>query len=76
MVQVEQKIWVAEKIFEHEYQYYYGDKKNELVSFTYYNFKKDRESTQIKVTYEYALALARSRSRDGRYKNFEYFIGL
>ena len=64
MRQVEAKTFVSEEILLHEYDYMYGDKKDQKVNTKYEAFD-----------YQHALCLARERRNDGRYKNFEYIIG-
>ena len=76
MIEIEKRIYVSEDLFKNEYSYTYGENKDKLVNFVYYNWKKDRESRPIEWTYNDALSLARSRARDGRYKNYEFLITL
>ena len=46
-----------------------------LVDFTYFNFKKDRESVKKQLfTFEQAIALAERRRDDKRYKNYKFII--
>nr|DAU38282.1 MAG TPA: hypothetical protein [Caudoviricetes sp.] len=71
--EIERNIYVTKEILLHEYAYYYGDRKDEIVEFVYYNIKRDRESVK-EFTYKEALDLARQRRADGRYKNYEYWI--
>lgn len=74
MNEIERRIFVSEKILLNEYEYVYGNRKNNMVKFSYYNFVKDRENIGIRMRYNDALALARGRANDKRYKNFEFFI--
>ena len=75
--EIERNIYVSEDIALHEYQYVYGEKKDNKVWFTYYNFKKDEEGKTIEYkNYSAALTLARKRAGDGRYKNYEYWIEI
>lgn len=73
--ELERRIYVSDEIVLHEYDYVYGDKKNNKVWFTYYNFKKDKEGKTIEFeNYTEALSVARRRANDKRYKNYEYWI--
>ena len=54
----------------------FGDRKDELVSFRYYNVLDDRYSRPIKLTYHDALELGLQRAKDMRYKNYEFYIDL
>lgn len=74
MKQVMLKVFISDEIFRNEYDYLYGSKAEQEVSFTYHNVKKDKEGKSINMTYKKALDFAYYRSRDGRYKNFEYLI--
>ena len=73
MHQIALKIQISDELFKNEYRYFYGELKNELVTFTYMNAKTGKE-TEKKMTYRRALNLAHDRARDGRYKNYEYII--
>lgn len=76
MRQVEAKTFVSEEILLHEYDYMYGDKKDQKVDFTFINTRTGKENTKQAVfNYRHALNLARERRNDGRYKNYEYAIG-
>ena len=75
MKEIEKRIFVTEDILLNEWHYLYGDKKDVLLDFVYYNFKKDKETNIGKRTYVENLELARSRRSDGRYKNYEFLIG-
>lgn len=76
MRQVEAKTFVSEEILLHEYDYMYGDKKDQKVDFTFINTRTGKENTKQAVfNYRHALNLARERRNDGRYKNYEYEIG-
>ena len=70
--ELERRIYATKEILLCEYEYYYGNRKDETVEFVYYNTKSDRTFVK-EFTYKLALSLARSRSRDGRYKNFEFW---
>ena len=75
--EIERNIYVSEDIALHEYQYVYGEKKDNKVWFTYYNFKKHEEGKTIEYeNYSKALAFARYRANDGRYKNYEFWIDI
>lgn len=76
MKQIEEKTFVSEEIFANEYDYTFGEKKNEKVDFTFINVVTAKEITKHAIfTYRQALNLARERRNDGRYKNYEYVIG-
>lgn len=75
MKQVETKIYVSEEILLHEYDYMYGDKKDQKVNFTFVNKRTGKENTKhTAFNYRHALDLARERQNDKRYKNYEYVI--
>ncbi len=74
MNEIEKRIFVSEKILLNEYEYVYGNRKNNMVKFSYYNFVHDRENIGTRMRYNKALALARERAKDERYKNYEFFI--
>lgn len=76
MVEIERRIYISNELLRNEYSYTYGENKDKLVNFVYYNWKKDRDSRPIERTYNDALSLARSRAGDGRYKNYEFLITL
>ena len=40
--EIERRIFVEEELLNNEYSFFYGEDKNTEVSFTYYNFCKDR----------------------------------
>ena len=76
MRQIEAKTFVSEEILLHEYDYMYGNKKDQKVDFTFINTRTGKENTKQAVfNYRHALNLARERRNDGRYKNYEYAIG-
>lgn len=76
MRQIEAKTFLSEEILLHEYDYMYGDKKDQKVDFTFINTRTGKENTKQAVfNYRHALNLARERRNDGRYKNYEYAIG-
>lgn len=54
----------------------FGDRKDELVSFRYYNVLDDRYSRPINLTYHDALELGLQRAKDMRYRNYEFYIDL
>ena len=75
MKQIETRIFVSDDILLHEYDYMYGDKKDQKVNFTFINTRTGKENTKYGVFYyRHALCLARERRNDGRYKNYEYAI--
>ena len=74
MKEIERRIFVNEKILLNEYEYVYGNRKNIMVRFSYYNVVRGRENIGRQMRYNDALALARNRARDKRYKNYEFFI--
>lgn len=69
-------VFIDQEIFKDEYSYYFGEKKSVKVRFFYYNFKKDRYKEVPGMDYKEALDLALMRGRDGRYKNYEFYIQL
>lgn len=70
-------VYVSKDIFPaSEYDLEFGDRKDELVSFRYYNVLDDRYSRPINLTYHDALELGLQRAKDMRYKNFEFYIDL
>lgn len=74
MHQLEKAIYVDGFIIAHEYDLLYGSKKDDVVGFSYYNTKKDKEYATKPMTYSRAINLARDRRGDGRYRNYEYYI--
>lgn len=74
MFLVETRIWLSHDVFYNEWHYLYGERVGDLVTFTYHNIKTGKETTR-EFTYGYALHLARARRADGRYKNYEFYIG-
>lgn len=74
MHQLETAIYVDDFIISHEYDLLYGSKKSEAVGFSYYNTKKEIESTIRPMTYSKAVSLARERRNDLRYRNYQYLI--
>lgn len=75
MKELENKTFVSEEIITNEYDYMYGDKKNEKVDFSFINVVTEKEITKHAIfTYRQALALARERRNDRRYRNYEYII--
>jgi hypothetical protein len=75
MKEIESRIYVTQELLLNEYDYVYGNKKNQEVTFVYYNVKKDREGTEKTFeNYSKALDFARYRRNDGRYRNYEFFI--
>ena len=75
MKEIERRIYVSEEIFNNEYSYVYGENKDKEVTFSYYQVKKDKETTtRLKKNYSEALAFARYRANDKRYKNYEFLI--
>lgn len=76
MVELERRIFVDRDIMLNEYDYMFGDKKNVVVYFYFYNVKRDHETPIHADNYCNVLKRARSRALDGRYKNFEFLIKL
>lgn len=75
MKQIESRIFVSDDILLHEYDYMYGDKKDQKVNFTFINTRTGKENTkQLAFKYRNAFNLARERRNDGRYKDYEYAI--
>lgn len=72
--EIERRIFVDEDILVNEYDYCWGVKCEKPVLFTYHNMKTNKDVVLERQNYSRALDLARSRERDGRYKNFEFFI--
>lgn len=73
-VSVALKVSVDSRIYDNEHAFYFGEKSAELVTFVYIH-KSGRE-TEKRMTYRKAYNLAMERAKDGRYKNYEYFITL
>lgn len=73
VIQIYPRVFIDEKIFNEEYAYRYGSKKDVLVEFNYVNEKNDKY-TPKKFTYSKAITLAEERKNDGRYKNYRYEI--
>lgn len=76
MVELERRIFVDREIMLHEYDYVYGNKTNDLVYYSLYHVKKNKENRLFADTYNKVLKHARERARDGRYKNYEFLISL
>ena len=76
MVELERRIFVERDIMLYEYEYTYGEKKDDLVYYTLYNVKTHKEKRLYAGTYNKVLKHARERARDGHYKNFEFLITL
>ena len=74
--EIERRIFVEEELLNNEYSFFYGENKDTEVTFTYFNVRKDRESSPIYRNYRECLELARERANDGRYKNYEFLIVL
>lgn len=75
MVGIENRIFVSEELMNNEYSYMYGENKDKVVTFQYYQVKKDRLTTcHLGDNYKNALEFARYRRNDKRYKNYEFFI--
>ena len=75
MFELEKRIFVNKEIFENEYSYLYGNNKDNIVTFQYYNTKTDKEGEQKRFwNYAEALKLARAKRKDSRYKNYEFLI--
>lgn len=73
LVQIYPKVFIDKRIFDEEYEYRYGNKKDVLVEFNYIQEKKERYIPK-KFTYYDAITLAEERMNDGRYKNYRYEI--
>ena len=76
MVELERRIFVDRDIMLNEYDYMFGDKKNDIVYFYLYNVKHDHITSVHEDIYSNILKRARNRALDGRYKNFEFLIKL
>ena len=76
MVELERRIFVDRYIMLNEYDYTFGEKKNDLVYYSLYNVKRNKENRLFADTYNKVLKHARERARDGRYKNYEFLISL
>ena len=75
MFDIEKRTFVDREIFKNEYSYIYGDNKDTIVTFQYYNILTGKEGVEKRFwNYGEALTLARTRARDGRYKNYEFLI--
>lgn len=72
-VVISNRISISKKLFSNEYEYMFGKKKFEFVSF-YYDHKVRGLGRSIKMTYSKAYKLATERARDRRYKNYNFFI--
>lgn len=73
---METRIFVGEEIALNEYEFYYGKRKDEKVTFIFYNFKKDRITETVFKNYRHALEIAREKTHDKRCNNFEYYINV
>lgn len=49
-------------------------RKEDFVTFRYYNKKHQKYGKSVKIYYDEALALSHRRNDDGRYKNFLFVI--
>ena len=76
MVELERRIFVDRYIMLNEYDYTFGEKKKDLVYYSLYNVKKNKEKRMFADTYNKVLKHVRERARDGRYKNYEFLISL
>ena len=75
MKEIERRIFVSKEIFDNEYSYVYGENKDKIVTFQYYNSTKDKEGKKVEHwTYTDAIEFARYWRNDGRYKNYEFLI--
>lgn len=72
--EVENRIFVAEEIKLKENDFVSGNRKDEKVTFVFYNTEKDRTKERVFDNYQYALNVAREKTSDKRCKNFEYYI--
>lgn len=68
------RISVSENIYENWYEWHYGEKKDEKVTFRYINTKSGKVSEKTHLNFEGALRLACRMADDGRYKNFIFEI--
>ena len=73
MKDISLKIKISDFLYDHEFDFAYGNKSNNKVTFVYVNIKTGKETKKY-FTYKEALELAYKRSSDGRYKNFVYEI--
>ena len=69
-IKLSKKISISKEVF----QKIKAKKWNDIVVFTFIN-KKTFKEVERKFTLENALCLAHERQCDGRYKNYEYYIG-
>lgn len=76
MVELERRIFVDRYIMLNEYEYTFGEKKNDLVYYSLYNVRTNKENRLFADTYNKVLKHVRERARDGRYKNYEFLISL
>ena len=74
MYQIETRIFLSKEIYDNEWHFMYGDRRNEIVTFVYHNIKTGKDKLKPCWRYVNALSLARSRRSDGRYKNYEFHI--
>lgn len=74
MYEIERRIFVDSYCLNSEYELQFGNKKNELVIFQFYNAKSDKDGKKLQMTYNEALNLARNKTRDLRCKNYHYLI--
>lgn len=72
--QLEKAIYVDRFIIDNEYNLLYGSKRNEIVGFSFYHTRKEKQSSIRPMIYSRAINLAREKRNDGRYRNYEYFI--
>ncbi len=71
---IETRIWLSSDLYYNEW-YFLNDKRiKDPVKFTYHNVKTGKDTVKTGFTYGQAMALARRRRRDGRYKNYEFYI--
>lgn len=74
MQEIEHNIFIDSYCLNNEYELQFGEKKDELVNFQYYNYKRDKEGKILQMSYTEALSLARSKARDRRSKNYQFLI--
>lgn len=74
MHEIEHNIFVDSYCLNNEYELQFGEKKDELVNFQYYNFKHNKEGKILQMTYTEAMTIARNKARDRRSKNYQFLI--
>lgn len=74
MKEIERNVFLSDELFENEYEYMFGSKKDEIVTIIYYNTKTDKETVKRFWNYKLTLATAHGKAIDKRCKNFQYYI--